>query len=479
MRPNQPNAIDLERVEGIIRRLAVAIVNRRLYSSGHKRVEEAVADLLASLRKYFSSSEGSTTLELTVEGGQICFQGVPLLEATNYAVKLLDFLRSSGFGGITISSETDGASVLELLDRIADTRGRPLGPSATADSPPPLRNSNIQLVREEAVRRREAAIESAPSMRAAAFQIPEFRVPLAIYQSSLSILHDTMLDVKAGHEVDFNPIYDVASRIAQAVAEDEGSILSMTSVKYYDEFTFNHSVNVCLLATTLMEPFISNREDLVRICQAALLHDVGKSFIPQEILYKKSKLTPEEFAVIQEHPVRGAEALLRYRQVDPLAVAVAYGHHRKDGGGGYPRARGNLPTGPITGLVSVLDIFEALTAVRPYKQSLSPQESFGILLKMDDIASRRPFIKLLFHRMSHLPPGTLVRLSTGEKAIVFRVNQDDLSRPCVKIIADARGVPVTEQIEIDLRTMDTKKKGYAYDIAEVIDCTPRLDRVFA
>lgn len=216
------------------------------------------------------------------------------------------------------------------------------------------------------------------------------------------------------------------------------------------DFTYHHSINVCLLATAAASRVIADKEFLRRVSLAALLHDVGKNEVPAEIIYKNGNLTPSEDEVLKEHSRRGAEILLSTPSIDPLCVSVAFSHHMHEGPGSYPQTRNEYECDWISRLISVVDIYEALTAIRPYKMGLAPKTAFKIMLSMPGLKDRRKFIKLLYDCVGPYPKGTLVELTTGERGVVIEQNYTFPKLPKVRILTDCELNLLTDPFEFDL-----------------------------
>jgi len=185
------------------------------------------------------------------------------------------------------------------------------------------------------------------------------------------------------------------------------------------------------------------------------LHDVGKSKIPDEILFKPGRLDKEEFTIMQSHARVGAEILMEHKTATPLDVSAAWGHHLRHDGGGYPARPPWAVRDNVTKLLQVCDVFEALTAIRPYKAPMTPHQAFEIML--GDEGAFDPAVLTTFIRTLGLyPPGNQVRLSDGSHAVVVAAGTDVL-RPLVELTADADGQPVPES-EDNLINLDDEEQ---------------------
>jgi putative nucleotidyltransferase with HDIG domain len=248
--------------------------------------------------------------------------------------------------------------------------------------------------------------------------------------------------VCSGGRIKFDDIYDHAEQMVQSLQRHDGPMLSLAREEQYDAFTFGHSVRVSVLAMNFARSLTSDPQLLVRIGTAALLHDVGKSVIPFEILHSSAPLTEEERAEIGRHPVCGAEILIDHEEADEMSIATAFGQHRTMDFAGYPRTVHEYRQSMVTRIVKICDVYEALTAARPYKRPITPTRAYRIMVGMGnhfDLRLLRKFIEV----NGVFPNGQLLEMSSGEKA---RVQQQgpQLLLPTVEVITDLEGNPVSE-----------------------------------
>lgn len=196
---------------------------------------------------------------------------------------------------------------------------------------------------------------------------------------------------------------DVISEIVTVFLEQiqtGGSPLTMlASLKSVDEYTFTHAVNVGILTMSLAESLGFSGSHLKDIGTAALLHDVGKIQIPEEILQKKGALNSGEREIIESHSINGARQIMKIEGLPRLALIVALEHHLKYDGGGYPHVKGKWQTNIVSQMVSIADVFDALRTKRPYREAMSPDEVERIL-RLGSGASFNPF--LLEHFLEEL-----------------------------------------------------------------------------
>jgi putative nucleotidyltransferase with HDIG domain len=274
---------------------------------------------------------------------------------------------------------------------------------------------------------------------------------VTVHQSTVDLLQETTIAVCQGRELDLQHVAGVVEGMTSGLARQAGWLHAMAHYPDHDFFTFGHSIRVALLALDVARSTGADPALLQRIGVAALLHDVGKALVPWEVLHKRGPLSADERQVMQRHPVLGAGVLLSNRGSDPLAVAAAYGHHRTTDGRGYPRSCGEFEQGLVTRLVKICDVYEALTAVRPYKPAMSPSRAFRVMLDMPghfDPELLRHFVRTVgLH-----PAGTRVRLDDGSIARVLG-QTGDLHRPIVEVVErGGEAVAPEDRAPFDLST---------------------------
>jgi len=265
----------------------------------------------------------------------------------------------------------------------------------------------------------------------------DYSTALHQYQDLASVLQQNHLRAHRDLELAVDEAAGIVERTLNTF-DEPSALLSLATQDDVDRFTVGHSVRVALLALQVARSLGASREQLVHVGTAALMHDIGKSKVPQEVLFKRGRLSGEERHAMNQHPRLGAQILLeQHENVDPSTVGAAFCHHMGPTGGGYP-----APTLPIvpsgtSRLIRVCDVFEALTAVRPYKRALTPIEAYAVMFRNEkdfDPHWLRRFVRTL----GMFPTGTRVHLDDGAEALVIgqgtRANQ-----PMVRLLTGPGG----------------------------------------
>jgi HD-GYP domain-containing protein (c-di-GMP phosphodiesterase class II) len=265
------------------------------------------------------------------------------------------------------------------------------------------------------------------------------------YSHGVAVTKEVVNSIRMGRTSGVKRIKRAVQMIVDQVLTNETSIMGLTALRDYDEYTFTHSVNVCIFAVALGRKIGLTKLQLYDLGMTALLHDVGKARIPIEVLNKTRDLSEDEWRLIQAHPWRGAMTLfgLRgYAEIPYHAILVAHEHHMKTDLGGYPRSIRPRSQGVFTRIVAVADGYDAATTRRAYQTE--PIEPDQVLREMWTNPKRGfdPIIvKALINLLGIYPVGTCVILDTLEVAIVSQPNPDQqlMNRPLVRIAMDGAG----------------------------------------
>jgi HD-GYP domain-containing protein (c-di-GMP phosphodiesterase class II) len=265
------------------------------------------------------------------------------------------------------------------------------------------------------------------------------------YAYSVQMAREVLSDVRIGKAVNVRKVKRAVQSIVDQVLSDEPSIVAMTTLREFDEYTFTHSVNVCIFSVVIGQRIGLEKTQLYELGLGALFHDVGKSRIDEAVLNKAQKLSPAEWEVMQEHPVDGLLELFRlhgFQDVPYRQMLIAYEHHMRKAGG-YPKNRRAREPGLFSRIVAVADSFDAGTSVRSYQYRPFPPDQ--VLRKMRDEPERGfdpVLVKALITATGVYPVGTLVILDTFELAVVTKTNPDPkrAHQPEVKILSDPKGV---------------------------------------
>jgi HD-GYP domain-containing protein (c-di-GMP phosphodiesterase class II) len=419
---------------GFIISLHAALRAIRLYPLENTAVQNAVDDLTKVAGELIAREH---ELEIRVSGEFVFVNTVRLrLDLDNYASfsQLLSLFRSSGIGSLhlqTKPSSKDWQRFLALL----------LVPS---QDPPQTRfhqlTGRLEAQGLLAFQLGEPREQPDDDERARSKELAK-----KTYSQSVAVTKELMTSVRMGRSPNIKKIKRVVQGIVDQLLNEETSLIGLTTIRDYDEYTFTHSVNVCIFSVALGKRLGFNKLQLYDLGMAALFHDIGKSRVPSEVINKVEQLTDDEWRLIAAHPWMGALALFQLRGQQDLpyrAMVVAHEHHMKIDMTGYPRPIRARTMSMFSKIVAVADGFDAATSRRSYQTT--PLNPAQVMMEMRDNPRRGmdPVIVKAFINLTGIyPVGTLVVLDTFELGIVHAVNPipEMLSRPIVRVISDAQG----------------------------------------
>lgn len=242
---------------------------------------------------------------------------------------------------------------------------------------------------------------------------------------------------------------DVVTMIMDDLTNHKGAMMMLSNISVTDHYLFDHSLNVCIYTTMLGMACDYSQDELSKLCMGALLHDVGKTKIPSQILFKEGKLTPEEYKIIQEHTTIGFK-LLKDEPNIPLVVAhCAFQHHERINGTGYPRNVEGEAVHDYARWIGLVDAYDAMSSTRVYKEAMLPHQAMEILYTGSGTLFDKTKLEIFRDKFAPYPLGITVKLYSGETGIVVDINSSIPQRPIIRIIQDADGQEVTPY-EIDL-----------------------------
>lgn len=227
-------------------------------------------------------------------------------------------------------------------------------------------------------------------------------------------------------------------------------LVNMIDLRSKSDYTFCHMVNVAVLSVMAGVSMGYNELKLRDLGVGALLHDLGKLKIDDAIYNKPGKLTSEEYEDVKLHATYGFDILQGMKDVNILCAHVAYQHHERFDGLGYPRGLKGKEIHDFARIVALADVYDALTADRPYRKALRPYHAVEYLVAMGGSQFDPDFTKVFVEHIAVYPVGSLVELNTNQKAIIASTNNRSKTRPVVRVLTDSSGKPLSQPFELDL-----------------------------
>lgn len=234
----------------------------------------------------------------------------------------------------------------------------------------------------------------------------------------------------------YEGLEDLMNQMVDEIASNKDMIVNMIDLKVASNYTFYHSVNVCVLSIVLGVAMGLNKDELYLLGMSSLLHDMGKIFTPDFILNKPGKLTPDEFAIIKKHPGDGYTYVKKKLDVHTKVYVGIHDHHERFDGSGYPDKKSGKEISLFGRIISVTDVYDALTSDRPYRKGVLPSEGMEYIMGAGGTIFDLDIVKVFSNKIAPYPVGTCVNLSNGSAAIVVENYQHFCLRPLVKVISE-------------------------------------------
>ncbi|MGS3183852.1 HD-GYP domain-containing protein [Aeromonas taiwanensis] len=285
-----------------------------------------------------------------------------------------------------------------------------------------------------------------------------------LYQEARELQGKFIRHLKSGEPIDITPLAAVAEEMVDTMFTHGDAMLCLARIRAKDAYLMEHSMNVAILLANFGRYLGLDRGVLKELTLGGLLHDVGKIMTPDAVLNKPGKLTDDEFRVMREHVVHSHDILIATAGITPTMLEVAANHHERLDGTGYPRHLKGAELSLYTRMSGIVDVYDAVTADRVYKQGMSPTQAFRILLKGINHHFDAELVTKFIKCMGVYPVGTLVMLSNQRLAIVMQRNEQQPLKPVVKVIYHA-----AHRHYLEVQWLDLARSGGQESIENTVD----------
>jgi putative nucleotidyltransferase with HDIG domain len=412
----------------LLRRFAATLRSAQLYARSHPIVARNQESLLASIQQLHTTQ---SAVVVGIVGDEVIVDDMPVGKGDTLG-GLVRRLKQISVERVTFDRGVTADELVALLDAVAAAESR----AGTEQPPfPPLAHVRVGRVTIE-----ERIDGSTADM--ATFQ--------RLYGEAVSVAEAIWGSAASEGQPDATAARSMIDGLAQAVSENRTALLALTTLQSYDNYTFTHMVNVSILTMGQARGLAIDGPLLREFGLAALMHDIGKVRTPLEILNKPDKLTDAEFDIMKQHTLHGAEILRGTPDIPTLAPVVAFEHHLRIDGSGYPDLVSRKSLNIATMLCSIADVYDAMRSQRKYQQAHPSERILEVLRRNDGRQFDQHLVRRFVQLIGIYPVGTLVRLNTGETAVVIKAYAPDPQRPQVKVIADAAGARLALPREICL-----------------------------
>jgi putative nucleotidyltransferase with HDIG domain len=411
--------------EEVVRRLAAALRGAQLYAAGHPLVARSIGALVETLSLTLANMPSVT---IGIVGDDLVVADYPIPRAAETMGELMRRLKQVGIERIVIQRGVDADEIDRLVASVAS--------GATGKDGALGKLAHVRVGRIEVEERVEGVGDMATFQR--------------LYSEASDIAGVLWDSAATEGKPDADAARNLVDSLAQAVAQNRTALLALTALKNYDNYTFTHMVNVSILTMGQARGLGIEGGLLREFGLAALMHDIGKVKTPNEVLNKPGKLTDEEFDILKRHTVDGAEILKNTPEIPALGPIVAFEHHLRSDGTGYPIGTVRPQLNLATTLCGIADVYDAMRSQRVYQQAHPTDRILAVLQRNDGKQFDQRLVKRFVQLVGIYPAGNLVRLDTGEIAVVLKAYAPDPYRPRVKVLTRPNGQKLEHPYDVSL-----------------------------
>ena len=416
--------------EDLLRRMAAGVRAAQLYAPDHPLVARNMTALVGGL---MALHQHQPSITVGIVGAELVVADTPMPKVSSTMTELIRKLKDNKVERIVFEKGVTQEELVALMQNLSRL-GRGSGDVEKELSSAHVRVGRLKIdedKKQDGIRSDIAAIRQMYSHAVASAE--------AVYQSA-----------EAEGVPDTPAALQTVEGLADAVTQNRTALMALTAMRNYDNYTFTHMVNVSILTMAQARALGIEGRLLREFGMSALMHDIGKVRTPKEILNKPEKLTDEEFVIMRRHVVDGAEILRGTPEMPILAPVVAFEHHLRLDGSGYPFTvkRESMNLGSM--LCAISDVYDAMRSQRAYQQAFPTDRILAVLKKNEGAQLDQHLVRRFTQLLGIYPPGNLVKLSTREVGVVLRVHAPDPHRPRVRVLFNAEGTRLDLPFERNL-----------------------------
>jgi putative nucleotidyltransferase with HDIG domain len=399
--------------EELLRRFASGTRAAQLYAADHPLLGRNVEGLSSALKTLHQAQPAVT---IGIVDRELVVQETPLPKTSAGMKDLIDRLLANKVERLSFERGVTSAEITDLMLAVARL-------STKAGGPEPA--WNFPHIRAGRITSEESGRDGIASDMAAIRQL---------YTSAVSAAEAAWESAAIEGKPDVPAALHAVEGLADAVTQNRTALVALTAMRNYDNYTFTHMVNVSILTMGQARALGIEGRLLREFGLSALMHDIGKVRTPKEILQKPERLTEQEFVIMRRHPVEGAEILRRTPEMPILAPVVAFEHHLRLDGTGYPEGATRSTLNLGTMICSIADVYDAMRSQRAYQQAFPTDRVLAVLKKDDGAHFDAQLVRRFVQLLGIYPPGTMVKLSSDSVGVVTRIHAPDPYRPRVKML---------------------------------------------
>ena len=295
----------------------------------------------------------------------------------------------------------------------------------------------------------------------------EHRRSTGFFGQARSLTKSLLDDIQLGGAINTDSAKATVNECVQSVIRHPDALMWMTRLRNESEYTAEHCLNVCILAVAFGRHLGLSEEELQQLGLCGLLHDVGKMRVPPQVLNKPDRLTPKEMRMMMAHTIHGRNLLLSAGNIYTGAIDVAYSHHERVDGTGYPRKLPGEGISLFSKIIAIVDAYDAMTADRCYQKARTSTDALKVIYQERGKQFDEQLALAFLETVGLYPPGSVVELVSGKIGIVIEASQKYRHLPCVSVILDAEHKRLDKPEMYNLSLIQTEGLSKEYLIRRV------------
>ncbi len=416
-------------IADLVGSLGSSLKNRALYPASHPLVRMPIDKCFSGLLRFFADR---SELVLVISRGTLVFEGVPLFKLTSSQEHFMQRLGWIGAPAVIFEKGVNAAEIETFIRFLFETRERGLPVERIQER---LRGMGVARIR---VRPPDEDEED------------DLRFARRIYENAVSAVVSVVQELRFGNIPSGAEPDRVVRDMGGMLRKNRDAILALTLIKNFDEYTYNHSVNVAVLSLALADSLALPEDEKIEVGVAGLLHDVGKTQLALDLIRKPASLTDAEFEEIKKHPEEGYVLLGKMPHIRPGSAYMVLEHHMRFDRKGYPGRGRDYRRYANSQIIPVADTYDALTTMRSYQKARSPLEALETMKRLSSRSLSPDHVAAMEKTLGSYPIGTMVRLSTMEIGVVTATAPGGQVPSRLTLIADRHGTPLRRPEPVDL-----------------------------
>jgi len=408
----------IEKIETSLKDLLTSLQTAKLYGARHPITEKSIAKAYSSLRDVFTEK---AELVIGIIGEELVFEKEVFFDLSNFLKQMVTHLKERGIERIAFNRALELSELSKFIEFLTLPKDE-------------LKGEPGELLKVTGVNNISIGKVKASSMTGSTGQAQAPGL-VNLYQVSLESVSDFLAKVMNNEALDGLSLKLVLSNIVNNLGTYYEQLFKLATLKRYDLGTFTHLLNVSILSMYFSSRLGFGKDVVTEIGLAALFHDIGKLHISRKTIRKPGQLSAREFAQMESHTVLGAKLLMQYVDtIGIMPVAVSFEHHLKYDLSGYPRVPFKHKQHIVSAIVSVCDVYDALSQRRSYKTDYPPDMIHGMMMRGSGTSFEPALLDTFFKIIGVWPIGSIVLLSDQRVGVVVEENEENIFLPLVKII---------------------------------------------